>query len=127
MTSTGRRGISSRIEQRNQALLDGSGGVVQGLCDVRRFKVWQSSHHLVRGHSVSDCYDNAPMESFWGSMQIELLNRQTWRTKMELGLAMADYIEHFYNSDRRHSSLGYRTPNEFEDLHSTTTQPATLS
>jgi putative transposase len=77
--------------------------------------------------TVGDCYDNAPMESFWGSMQIELLNRQRWRTKMELGLAMADYIEHFYNSDRRHSSLGYLTPNEFEDLHSTTTQQATLS
>ncbi len=77
--------------------------------------------------TVGDCYDNAPMESFWGSMQIELLNRQRWRTKMELGLAMADYIEHFYNSDRRHSSLGYLTPNEFEDLHLTTTQQATLS
>ncbi len=77
--------------------------------------------------TVGDCYDNAPMESFWGSMQIELLNRQPWRTKMELGLAMADYIEHFYNCHRRHSSLGYLTPNEFEALHSTTTQPATLS
>jgi transposase InsO family protein len=77
--------------------------------------------------TVGDCYDNAPMESFWGSMQIELLNRQRWRTKMELALAMAEYIEHFYNSDRRHSSLGYLTPNEFEDLHSTTTQQATLS
>ena len=66
------------------------------------------------------------MESFWGSMQIELLNRKRWRTKMELGLAMANYIEHFY-SVRRHSSLGYRTPNKFADLHSTTTQPATLS
>ena len=77
--------------------------------------------------TVGDCYDNAPMESFWGSMQIELLNRQKWRTKLELGLAMADYIEHFYNSDRRHSSLGYLTPNEFEDLHSTTSQQAILS
>jgi transposase InsO family protein len=76
--------------------------------------------------TVGDCYDNAPMESFWGSMQIELLNRQKWRTKMELGLAIAEYIEHFYNSSR-HSSLGYLTPNEFEDLHSTTTQQATLS
>jgi transposase InsO family protein len=36
---------------------------------------------------------------------------------MELALAMAEYIEHFDNSDRRHSSLGYLTPNEFEDLH----------
>jgi transposase InsO family protein len=40
---------------------------------------------------------------------------------------MADYVEHFYNSERRHSSLDYLTPNEFEALHSTTTQPATLS
>jgi transposase InsO family protein len=67
------------------------------------------------------------MESFWGSMQIELLNRQKWRTKLELALAIAEYIDHFYNSSRRHSSLGYLTPNEFEALHSTTTQPATLS
>jgi putative transposase len=77
--------------------------------------------------TVGDCYDNAPMESFWGSMQIELLNRQKWRTTLELALAMADYIEHFYNSDRRHSSLGYLTPNEFEAAHATPTQPATLS
>jgi transposase InsO family protein len=77
--------------------------------------------------TVGDCYDNAPMESFWGSMQIELLNRQKWQTKMELGLAMADYIEHFYNPDRRHSSIGYLTPNEFDDLHSTPIQQATLS
>ena len=42
-------------------------------------------------------------------------------------MAIADYIDHFYNPARRHSSLGYLTPNEFEDLHSTTTQQATLS
>jgi len=76
--------------------------------------------------TVGDCFDNAPMESFWGSMQIELLNRQRWRTNLELAIAMADYIEHFYNPTRRHSALGYLTPNEFEDLHSP--QPeATLS
>ncbi len=50
--------------------------------------------------SVGDCYDNAPMESFWGSMQIELLNREKWRTKLELAIAIADYIEHFYNTAR---------------------------
>ena len=58
---------------------------------------------------------------------IELLNRQKWRTNLELAIAMADDIEHFCNSDRRHSSLGYLTPNEFEEMHSTTTQEATLS
>ena len=55
-------------------------------------------------------------------MQIELFNRQRWRTNLELAIAIADYIEHFYNPARRHSSLGYLTPNEFEDLHSTQTQ-----
>ena len=73
------------------------------------------------------CYDNAPMESFRGSVQIELLNRQSWRTKMELGLASADYIEHFYNCHRRHSSLGYLTPNEFEALDSAHIHKAALS
>lgn len=72
--------------------------------------------------TIGDCYDNAPMESFWGSMQIELLNRKKWRTKIELSIAIADYIEHFYNSDRRHSSINYFTPNEFQDLQSIQTQ-----
>ena len=49
--------------------------------------------------TVGDCYDNAPMESFWGSMQIELLNRQSWRTNLEFAVAIADYIENFYNPD----------------------------
>lgn len=68
--------------------------------------------------TVGDCFDNAPMESFWGSMQIELLNRQRWRTNLELAIAIADYIDHFYNQSRRHSSLGYLTPNEYERIHS---------
>ncbi|MGO9342310.1 MAG: IS3 family transposase [Acidimicrobiales bacterium] len=76
--------------------------------------------------TIGDCYDNAPMESFWGSMQIELLNRQKWRTKIELSIAMADYIVHFYNEERRHSSIDYWTPTEFEDLHSKQTQTTFL-
>ena len=48
-----------------------------------------------------------------------------WRTNLELAIAIADYIEHFYNPARRHSALGYLTPNEFEDLHSAKT-PAKL-
>ena len=47
--------------------------------------------------TIGDCYDNAPMESFWGSMQIELLNRKKWRTNIELAIAMAEWIENFYN------------------------------
>ena len=78
--------------------------------NVRQFKLLGSMG------TIGDCYDNSPMESFWGTMQIELLNRKRWTTKLELTMAIADYIENFYNRDRRHSSLGYLTPHEFEDL-----------
>ena len=72
--------------------------------------------------TIGDCYDNAPMESFWGTMQIELLNRKKWRTKIELSIAIAEWIEHFYNPVRLHSSLGNVPPIEFELLHSASTQ-----
>lgn len=72
--------------------------------------------------TIGDCYDNSPMESFWGSMQIELLDRQRWTTVVELSVAMADYIENFYNPMRRHSSLNYFTPKEFENLQLSETQ-----
>lgn len=50
-------------------------------------------------------------------MQIELLNRKRWTTKLKLTMTIADYIENFYNNrDRRHCSLGYLTPHKFEDL-----------
>ncbi len=54
------------------------------------------------------------MESFWGSMQIELLNRKKWKTRIELANAIFDYIEIFHNRQRRHSALGYSTPIEYE-------------
>ena len=54
------------------------------------------------------------MESFWSSMQNELLNRKKWNTRLELTNAMFDYNEVFYNRQRRHSSLGYVSPVEFE-------------
>ena len=54
------------------------------------------------------------MESFWSSMQIELLNRKKWRTRLDLANAIFDYIEIFYNRQRRHSQLGYLSPVEHE-------------
>jgi transposase InsO family protein len=63
---------------------------------------------------VGDAFDNAMMESFWSSMQIELLDRKRWKTRLELSNAMFDYIEIFYNRQRRHSSLDYVSPIEFE-------------
>ncbi len=67
--------------------------------------------------TIGDGYDNAMMESFWSSMQIELLNRKRWKTRTDLANAIFDYIEIFYNRQRRHSGLDYRTPIEYE-LHS---------
>ena len=47
-------------------------------------------------------------------MQVELLNRRRWKTRIELASAIHDYIEHFHNTRRRHSALGMRTPAEVE-------------
>ena len=64
--------------------------------------------------SVGDCYDNAMIESFWSRMQVELLDRQRWRTRVELANAIFEYLEVFHNRQRRHSSLQMLTPIEFE-------------
>jgi putative transposase len=64
--------------------------------------------------AVGTCYDNALMESFWSRVQVELLDRQTWSTRVELATALFEYLEIFHNRRRRHSSLGMLTPLEFE-------------
>ena len=64
--------------------------------------------------SIGDCYDNSMIESFWSRMQVELLDRQRWTTRIELANAMFDYIEIWHNRQRRHSSLGMLTPIQFE-------------
>lgn len=64
--------------------------------------------------TIGDPYDNAVAESFWARMQTELLDRQRWRTRVELANATFEYIEGFYNHRRRHSTLDYMTPVQFE-------------
>lgn len=71
--------------------------------------------------SVGDCYDNAVIESFWGRVQTELLDRRRWRTRIELANALFEYLEIFHNRRRRHSALGMLTPIEYEKLHTPTT------
>lgn len=67
--------------------------------------------------AVGSAYDNALMESFFGSMQIELLDRRNWHTRAELANAIFEWIEAFYNPLRRHSALGYLSPLEHERRH----------
>jgi putative transposase len=64
--------------------------------------------------SIADCFDNAMIESFWSRMQVELLNRKRWRTRIELANAMFEYLEIWHNRRRRHSALGWLSPIEFE-------------
>jgi putative transposase len=64
--------------------------------------------------STGDAYDNALAESFFASLETELLDRTTFRTRADARLAVFDYIEAFYNPIRRHSALAYLSPAEFE-------------
>jgi putative transposase len=67
--------------------------------------------------TVGDCYDNAMMESFWGTLQLEILDRQTWKTRDDLANAIFEWIECWYNPTRRHSSIGMHSPVTFEAHH----------
>ena len=62
-----------------------------------------------------DAFDNALAESFFATLETELLDRHSFRTRDQARLALFTYIEGFYNPRRRHSTLGYRSPNRFED------------
>ncbi len=65
--------------------------------------------------SRGDCFDNAVAESFFSTLKKELVRRQTWKTRRELGAAVFEYIEVFYNRERRHSTLGYLSPEQYEE------------
>jgi putative transposase len=69
---------------------------------------------LVSFSGVGCCYDNAPMESLWGTLKTELVYRAHYRTRAEAQNAIFAYIEGWYNRQRRHSTLGYLSPVQFE-------------
>jgi putative transposase len=64
--------------------------------------------------SVADCYDNAMCESFFATLECELLDQKPLHTQVEARMAVFDFIEGWYNPHRRHSALGYLSPNAFE-------------
>jgi transposase InsO family protein len=61
------------------------------------------------------------IESFWSRMQVELLDRRRWRTRVELANAIFECLEVFHNRQRRHSALGMLSPVEFKARHEPTT------
>ena len=62
----------------------------------------------------ANCWDNAPMESFFASLKKELVHHEDYQTREEAKASIFDYIEVFYNRLRRHSSLGFKSPAEYE-------------
>ncbi len=65
--------------------------------------------------SKGDCYDNAVAESFFATLKKELIHRRSWPTRAELRTEVFDYIEVFYNRERRHSTLGQLSPADYEN------------
>jgi len=63
---------------------------------------------------VGNCWDNAPVESFFSTLKTELLPERPWPDAVAAQTAVADYIDQFYNRRRLHSTLGYRSPADFE-------------
>ena len=63
---------------------------------------------------VGQCWDNAPMESFFASLKKELVNHEDYETREEAKTSLFEYVEVFYNHKRIHSSLGYLTPSDYE-------------
>jgi transposase InsO family protein len=63
-----------------------------------------------------NCYDNAYVESFFGTLKTELIHGERYRTRLEARLSIFEYVEVYYNRQRSHSALGYRSPEQYEKL-----------
>jgi putative transposase len=74
--------------------------------------------------SVGDCFDNAMAESFFATLECELLDRHRFATRTQARVAVFDYLEGFYNPRRRHSALGQLSPTDYERSHQADYAPA---
>jgi putative transposase len=95
------------------------GGIIHSDQGVQ-FGSWVFSQKVTEAGlapSVGAPFDNAMVEEFWARMQVELLNRKRWKTRVELASAIHDYIEIWHNTRRRHSALNMLTPSEYENQH----------
>ncbi len=63
-----------------------------------------------------DCWDNAPMESFFHTLKTELIHHRNYQTRAQARAEIIEWIEMFYNGERLHSALGYTSPAEFERI-----------
>lgn len=122
--------MSDRISQElaSTALRDAVGreNPVEGLIhhsDRGRQYASYAYQALLRGYGITqsmsrsgNCYDNAYMESFFGTLKTELVHGEKYHTRLEARLSIFEYVKMFYNRQRRHSALGYRSPEQYEGL-----------
>jgi putative transposase len=111
--------VVEALEMAISLLLPGAGLVTHS----DRGSQYASEHHrrALASHGITcsmsrraNCWDNAPMESFFASLKKELVHGEDFATRREARAELFEYIEVFYNRIRRHSSLGYRSPIEYE-------------
>ena len=75
--------------------------------------IWHAGLHESQGN----CWDNAPMESFWGALKTELVHHQRFSTREEAQREIIEYIEIFYNRIRKQARLGYLSPAAFNQKY----------
>jgi putative transposase len=106
-------GMALGMRQPGEGLVHHSDRGCQYASDVYRSEL--AARGIVCSMSrVGDCWDNAVAESFFATLKTELIHRRPWPTKHEAKAAIHDYIGAFYNPHRRHSSLGYLSPMDYE-------------
>lgn len=94
-------------------LLHHSDRGVQYACE--QYRQLLTRHGILASMSrTGDCYDNAMMESFWSRLKTELTHHEMYPTRQEARRSIFEYIEVFYNRRRRHSAIGYKSPEQFE-------------
>ena len=88
---------------------------IQYACN--NFKEQLKKHHMIQSMSAKgDCWDNAVAESFFSTLKKELIHRNNYKTKWAARQSIFEYIEIFYNRQRKHSYLGYKSPVQFTEL-----------
>jgi len=110
------RALRNALEHRRPAgpVLHHSDRGVQYACDD--YQELLRSHGLeVSMSRTGNCWDNAAMESFFGTLKQELVHRETYATREEARRSLFEYIEVFYNRQRLHSTLGYLSPTQYEE------------
>jgi transposase InsO family protein len=86
-------------------------------CTATLYQLALARHGMRASTSAKgDCYDNAVAESFFSTLEFELLQRHRWTTRDKARRAIFRYIETWYNRKRRHSTLGYLSPAAYEEI-----------